>query len=121
MSEESFVKNEIPITETPSAQPEEKPARTIALRVAYDGTNYSGWQRQPKLRTVQGCIEDAVESLVYPDGTPLEKRPQDPDWPVIEVRGSSACTPASVRLEPRTSITGQSGSCGRFSKGVPSG
>ncbi len=86
---EPFVNSEVPFTDTPSAQPAEKPARTIALRVAYDGTNYRGWQRQPKLRTVQGCIEDAVESLVYPDGTPLEKRPQEPDWPVIEVRGSS--------------------------------
>ena len=80
---------ETPTAETPSAQPAQKPARTIALQVSYDGTNYSGWQRQPGLRTVQGCIEDAVESLVFPAGTPLEKRPPDSDWPVIEVRGSS--------------------------------
>ena len=83
--------------------------KAIALRVSYDETNYRGWQRQPNLRTVQGCIEDAVESLVYPDGTPLEKRPLQPDWPVIEVRGfanrraNSRFTTSNTRLRAATS------------------
>lgn len=34
--------------------------QTFKLVLAYDGTHYHGWQRQPKLRTVQGVIETAL-------------------------------------------------------------
>jgi len=33
------------------------------LTVAYRGTDFSGWQRQSAKRTVQGCIEDALEKI----------------------------------------------------------
>jgi tRNA pseudouridine38-40 synthase len=36
------------------------PDRNIRLVVAYDGTDFSGWQRQKKDRSVQGDIEDAL-------------------------------------------------------------
>lgn len=31
--------------------------------VSYDGTDYFGWQRQPRGRTIQGTIEDALARL----------------------------------------------------------
>ncbi|MEM9053272.1 MAG: tRNA pseudouridine(38-40) synthase TruA [Bacteroidota bacterium] len=34
------------------------------LKLAYDGTNYSGWQIQPKVTTVQGTLEGAMKILV---------------------------------------------------------
>ena len=40
--------------------------RTLKLTVAYDGTDFSGWQRQAGERTVQAVIEDTL--------APIEKR-----------------------------------------------
>ena len=34
--------------------------RNVKLIVEYDGTNYSGWQKQPKRKTVQQEIETAI-------------------------------------------------------------
>lgn len=40
-----------------------QPQRTLRLLVAYDGTEYAGWQRQDGQRTIQGCLEDAFKSM----------------------------------------------------------
>lgn len=42
--------------------PEQAAAGVVRLRLdlAYDGTAFSGWARQPGLRTVQGVLEDAL-------------------------------------------------------------
>ncbi len=37
--------------------------RNILLTIAYDGTNFSGWQRQPGKRTVCGELEAALERV----------------------------------------------------------
>src|SRR5579864_4617698 len=41
--------------------------RRIRITLAYDGTDFHGWQVQPGLATIQGTLEDVVASI--------EKRP----------------------------------------------
>ena len=36
---------------------------TFKLTLAYDGTDFAGWQRQPQQRTVQGELEAALERI----------------------------------------------------------
>lgn len=36
----------------------------IRLDIAYDGTHFRGWARQPGLRTVQGTLEDALGRII---------------------------------------------------------
>ena len=47
--------------------------RNVLLTIAYDGTDFSGWQRQPGSRTVQGELEQALSVIcaqpVQIDGT----------------------------------------------------
>jgi tRNA pseudouridine38-40 synthase len=38
--------------------------RVVRLTVAYDGTDFRGWARQPGLRTVQGVLEQALERIL---------------------------------------------------------
>jgi len=73
--------------------------RKLKLVVEYDGTEFSGWQRQEGQRTVQGTLEDGVHQL-------LGER--------VEVRGAgrtdagvhAAGQVASLVLESRIPATG---------------
>ena len=38
--------------------------KRIGLVVAYDGTNYSGWQIQPNGVTIQGVLNDTLTELL---------------------------------------------------------
>ena len=37
------------------------------IEIAYDGTHYRGWQKQPDARTVQGDIERALQTVIQED------------------------------------------------------
>ena len=39
------------------------PIRNIRVTLAYDGTDYSGWQVQKNARTVQGAVEEALQRM----------------------------------------------------------
>lgn len=43
--------------------------RTFKLTVAYDGTDFSGWQVQPNKATVQGFLQDALRKI---SGAPVQ-------------------------------------------------
>jgi len=43
--------------------------RNIKLKIEYDGTDFSGWQKQPNLRTVQAEIEDKLKQILEEDIT----------------------------------------------------
>lgn len=40
----------------------------IRLDISYDGTGFSGWARQPRLRTVQGQLEEALATIFRRSG-----------------------------------------------------
>ena len=40
------------------------PTQRIRLDIAYDGTDFSGWARQPGLRTCQGLLEGALATVL---------------------------------------------------------
>ena len=43
--------------------------RNIKLLLSYDGTDFSGWQRQPDRRTVQQVLEEAIGRLTGVEAT----------------------------------------------------
>lgn len=38
--------------------------QTYKLLLSYDGTDFHGWQRQPRKRTIQGVVEDTLSKII---------------------------------------------------------
>ena len=43
--------------------------RRIKITLAYDGTDYHGWQVQPALPTIQGTLQDVLGEI---EGRPVQ-------------------------------------------------
>lgn len=71
--------------------------RTVQLVLHYDGAGFSGWQRQPEQRTVQGVLEDALERLCTTPITALGSGRTDAG---VHARGQSV----GVRVPERWSV-----------------
>jgi tRNA pseudouridine38-40 synthase len=69
--------------------------RTLKLTIAYDGTNYVGWQRQTNGLSVQQVIEDAVAPLV----DDVERRPGVAGASRTDAGVHAAAQVASVNLD----------------------
>ncbi|WP_402461831.1 tRNA pseudouridine(38-40) synthase TruA [Isoptericola aurantiacus] len=52
----------------------------VRLDLAYAGTHFAGWAAQPRLRTVQGVLEDALATIV-------RSEPLGLPWPRLTVAG----------------------------------
>lgn len=68
------------------------------IDIAYDGTAYSGWQRQPALPSVQQVLEDALAPFAVRKGTP----PPDAEPPNGEAEGVAPAVPVPVVGSGRT-------------------
>jgi len=89
-------------------------ARTIRLRLEYDGTDFCGWQLQDGQRTVQGVLEQAIEEMtgdrtrvygagrtdsgVHARGQVAAFRTGRPIPPVGFLRGLNALLPRDVAV-----------------------
>lgn len=71
--------------------------RTVQLVLHYDGAGFSGWQRQPDQRTVQGVVEQALERLCGTAITALASGRTDAG---VHARGQAVGVRVPAKWEP---------------------
>jgi len=71
--------------------------RTVQLILQYDGADFSGWQRQPELRTVQGVVEESLRRLCDAPISALGSGRTDAG---VHARGQSVGVIVPARWEP---------------------
>lgn len=76
---------------------------TILLTIAYDGTNYSGWQVQPNGLAIQQVIEDALEQLL---GERVQVRSSGRTDAGVHARGMAAAFTTSRDIPLRAFVEG---------------
>src|SRR5580704_341773 len=88
--------------------------RNIKLTIAYDGTDFSGWQSQPGQSTVQGALTDVLEKLtqyrllihaagrtdagVHASGQVINFKTQSPLTTEEFLRACNALLPSPIRV-----------------------
>jgi tRNA pseudouridine38-40 synthase len=75
------------------------PARTLRLRVAYDGTGLVGWQRQAEGTSVQGLLEEALGRLA---GAAVTVHGAGRTDAGVHASGQVASVTLSVRIDAST-------------------
>ncbi|MGH7679457.1 MAG: tRNA pseudouridine(38-40) synthase TruA [Gemmatimonadaceae bacterium] len=71
--------------------------RNVQLVLHYDGSGFSGWQRQPEQRTVQGVVEQALERLCGQPTTALGSGRTDAG---VHARGQAVGVRVPVKWTP---------------------
>jgi tRNA pseudouridine38-40 synthase len=69
----------------------------IRLLIAYDGTDFRGWARQPRVRTVQGAIEEVL-ALMLPEPVRLSVAGRTDAG--VHAEGQVASFPAGEDVDP---------------------
>jgi tRNA pseudouridine38-40 synthase len=81
---------------------------TFRLTIEYDGTDFSGWQIQPQVRTVQGVLEEGLATMLR---TPVRIQGAGRTDAGVHARGQVASFEAETDLSPERIQKGLSALC----------